>query len=69
MTEDIVLPDSYNIDILVLEDGSCVLHEDEKTTVYGPAYIMKNGTITQICDKEQTIAYNNQNPASMPQEQ
>ena len=60
---DIVLPDSYDIDILVLDDGSYVLHEDDKTTVYGSAYIMKNGTITQICDKEQAIPYQNQKPA------
>ena len=63
VTEDIVLPDSYDIDILVLDDGSYVLHEDDKTTVYGSAYIMSNGTITQICEKEQTIPYKNQKPA------
>ncbi len=67
MTEDIVLPDSYDIDILVLDDGSYVLHEDDKTTVYGSAYLMKDGQITQICEKEQTIDYKNQKPAEIVQ--
>ena len=61
------MPDSYNTDILAIDDGSYVLHEGDKTTIYGSAYIMKNGTITQISYDEQTLDYTQQSQPKLSQ--
>ena len=48
MVKDIILPESYNIEILAIDDYSYVLIENGEKTIYGSAYILKNGTIKQI---------------------
>ncbi len=54
MTEDIALPDSYNIDIIALNDGAYILQLEDKAIIYGKAFLMKNGEIISICEDNQT---------------
>ncbi len=49
MTEDITLPDSMGHTLLALNDGSYLVLEDGKTTLYGEAYQIRDGAITELC--------------------
>lgn len=42
-------------EIIALNDGSYILIEDEKTTLYGEAYMIKDGQQTQICKNGEFI--------------
>lgn len=39
--------------IYALCDGSHILENDKSITVYGKAFLIKDGFITQICDDKQ----------------
>ncbi len=56
MIEDITLPDSMGHTFLALNDGSYLVIEDQKTTLYGEAYQIRDGSITQICRDGASIA-------------
>ena len=53
--EDITYPDSYGREFYALEDGSYFVLENKKTTLFGAAYLIKDGNIKQICEKDESI--------------
>lgn len=53
--EDITYPDSYGRKFYALEVGSYFMVEDKATTLFGTAYLIKDGEIKQICEKEKSI--------------
>ena len=53
--ENITYPDSYGREFYALEDGSYVMVEEEATTLFGAAYLIKDGDIKQICEKDKSI--------------
>lgn len=53
--EDISLPDSKVRPFYALVDGSYIFVENDKTTLYGEAYLLKEGTIEKVCEKEKKI--------------
>lgn len=53
--EDITYPDSYGREFYALEDGSYFMVEDKATTLFGAAYLIKDGDIKQICEKDKSI--------------
>ena len=48
--EDITYPDSFRQPFLALCDGSYLLCENGKETVFGEAYCIRNGEISTIMD-------------------
>lgn len=51
--EDILMPDSYNFPLLILNDGSYVMkYGEDMVQVRGLAFALKQGVITKICDNE-----------------
>lgn len=56
LIEDITFSDSMGHEIIALNDGSYILIDDENETLYGEAYIIKDGQICQICkDNEHVV--------------
>ena len=54
--DEIAASDSRGRCFLCLNDGAYALQKDGKTTVYGEAYLLKDGVLTQICrDNESTL--------------
>ena len=53
--EDITYADSVGREFLVLPDGSYVVKETERTTVWGEAYCIANGRLWQICRDGETL--------------
>lgn len=53
--EDITYPDSYGREFYALEDGSYFMIENKATTLFGAAYLIKDGTVKQICEKDKSI--------------
>lgn len=49
LIEDITFDDSVGHEIIALNDGSYIMIEDGKTTLYGEAYSIKDKQVTQIC--------------------
>ncbi len=53
--EDITYPDSVGHGFLAIPDGSYVLVEDGRATLYGEGYLIADGELSQICKtREQT---------------
>lgn len=50
--EDITYPDSHGREFYALEDGSYFVVENKTTTLFGAAYLIKDGNIKQICEKD-----------------
>lgn len=53
--EDITYQDSYGREFYVLEDGSYFIVEGKVTTLFGAAYLIQDGNIKQICEKDKSI--------------
>ena len=53
--EDITYPDSYGREFYALVDGSYFIVENQSTKLFGEAYVIKDGTIQQICEKDKSI--------------
>ncbi len=53
--EDITYPDSFGREFYALEDGSYFIIENQTTTLFGAAYLIKDGDIKQICEKDKSI--------------
>lgn len=53
--EDITYPDSYGREFYALVDGSFFLIENGATTLFGEAYLINDGNIKQICEKDKSI--------------
>lgn len=49
LIEDITFSDSVGHEIVALNDGSYILIDDEHTTLYGEAYLIKDRKQIQIC--------------------
>jgi len=58
MLEDILLKDSYDVDMIALPDGSYIIQKDDKKVLYGEAYLISKGTVTKICDSNETVKIN-----------
>jgi len=55
LIEDITFEDSVGHEILALNDGSYIMLDDRKATLYGEAYSIKDRQITQICKDGESI--------------
>ena len=55
--DDITCGDSYGHRFLALTDGSYLLSEQGKETVWGEAYEISDGTIRQISDENEVIPW------------
>jgi dipeptidase E len=55
LIEDITFADSMGHEIVALNDGSYILIEDKHETLYGEAYLIKDGQIKQICKDNESI--------------
>ena len=53
--EDITYSDSYGREFYALEDGSYFIADGKATTLFGTAYLIKDGDIKQICEKDKSI--------------
>ena len=56
IVEDIAFKDSFHHEIIALNDGSYLLIEDKKTTLYGETYRIRNGAIELICKGGESVA-------------
>lgn len=56
LIEDITFADSFGHGIIALNDGSYIMIADGKSTLYGEAYLIKNGKQRQICKNGESIA-------------
>lgn len=54
--EDITYADSVGHEIIALNNGSYIMVDDGKTTLYGEAYVIKDRQQTQICKDGQSIS-------------
>lgn len=48
-----ILPDSHNINLFALEDGSYILQTTRSVQLFGEAYLIRNGKATLICKNNQ----------------
>lgn len=55
LIEDITFVDSMGHEIIALNDGGYILVDGEHETLYGEAYRIKNGKITQICRENEFV--------------
>ncbi len=53
--EDIAVPDSRGRAFIALNDGSFMVHDNGTETLYGEAYRIQDGQITQICGQGEAI--------------
>lgn len=56
LIEDITFSDSYDHEIIALNDGSYLMIADGKSTLYGEAYLIKDGKQRQICKDGEFLA-------------
>ena len=56
LIEDITFADSIGHEIIALNDGSYIMINEGKTTLYGEAYMIKDGKQTQICTEGECIS-------------
>ncbi len=54
LLEDYFKPDSFKYGLYALKNGSYILVE-EKYTLYGECYLIKNGKVEKICDDGSTL--------------
>ena len=54
MLEDILLPDSYQTPMIALPDRSYIIQCDDKIKIFGEAYLLKEGKISQINENNTT---------------
>jgi len=55
IVQEIWIPDSFGHEFLVLPDGSYVLCEDGRETLYGRAYRIADGEFEQICADGESV--------------
>lgn len=56
LMEDITYPDSMGHEFIALNDGSYILLDDDKVTLYGEAYRIKDGVLTRICQDGESVS-------------
>ena len=54
--EDIALSDSMGEEFIALNDGSYILLENGSESVYGEAYRIKDGRITKLCNRNESVS-------------
>jgi len=59
LVEDITYNDSMGHEILALNNGSYIMIDDERETLYGEAYIIKDGCEKQICKNNESLVIKN----------
>ena len=55
VVEDIVFTDSFRHDIIAMNNGTFIVIENGKHTLYGEAYRIKDGKIEQICQNGMSV--------------
>ena len=55
LIEDITFTDSMGHEFIALNDGSYILIEDGHETLYGEAYMIKDGQLYQICKDNEAL--------------
>ena len=55
LIEDITYADSMGHEIIALNDGSYILLDDGKATLFGEAYLLKDGVQCQICKDGESL--------------
>lgn len=55
--EDITYKDSMTHEFIAIPDGSYILGDNGVETVYGEAYMIKDGVLTQICKEGETYQF------------
>ena len=55
LIEDITLSDSMGHEFIALNDGSYILTDKESEILYGEAYKIKDGQISQICKDNESV--------------
>lgn len=55
MMEDITLPDSLGHEFIALNDGSFVLIDGPRETLYGQAYRIRDGEVSRLCGDNETV--------------
>lgn len=55
LMEDITYPDSFKHEIIALNNGSYILIENDVETLFGEAYLIKDGINKQICEHGSSI--------------
>ncbi len=58
LMEDITLPDSMGHTFVALNDGSYVVIDGGSETLYGEAYLIKDGEIHQLCEDNASVSLN-----------
>jgi dipeptidase E len=53
--KDIIYPDSYKKEIVLINDGTYIVCDNGKETIYGEAYLLKDGVLTQICENNKSV--------------
>ena len=56
LIEDITYDDSVGHDILALNDGSYIIVDGGKTTLYGEAYMIRDRRQTQLCHDGESVS-------------
>lgn len=52
---EIIVPDSYNVKIYAICDGSYIVKKQNEIMLYGEGYLISNGTITRLCEKNKKV--------------
>ena len=55
--EDIIAPDTYKTPLIVLPDGSYIVQDGGKKTLFGEAYLFKNGKLEKINKNEEVLTF------------
>ncbi len=55
--EKVLLPDSKNQPFLAITDGSYIVDDGEKQTIYGETYLFSKGEMKQICTNGKTLEF------------
>lgn len=55
LIEDITFADSIGHELIALNDGSYIMIDEGKTTLYGEAYMIKDGQQQQICKDGESL--------------
>jgi dipeptidase E len=55
--KDIIYLDSSKKEIVLINDGTYIVCENGKETIYGEAYLLKDDEVTQICENDKSAEY------------
>lgn len=55
LLEDITFADSFKHEIIAMNDGTYIVIEDGRTMLFGEAYSIKDGIMSQICENGMSI--------------